>query len=103
MEGKHNESMPQEVDLSQEFITLEVMEFLEKEHQLRKVPVLSINVDLSDIEDKNEFISRARRLKAFLESNNKGQERNVTVRAKREQKQWEVNAFMSGVKFEPID
>ena len=61
----------------------------------RKEPALSITIDWVDVHT-------ARRLKAFLESAEKGQERTATIRATEEQYKRELNVFASGVKWERV-
>jgi hypothetical protein len=102
MEEKKSESKLQEVDLSNAFLTLPICDFLDEVRRFRKESALKISVDFSSIENQDEFVGLARRLKAFLETA-QGQKRYATIRAKQGQVSWEPNVFSSGVKFERVD
>lgn len=83
-------------DISQEFSTMEVFDFLDFLRTLKNEPALEITADWKDI-------GTARRLKAFLETNKpQGQKRIATIRATEEQKMQEPNVFSSGVKWEKV-
>ena len=90
-------------DISEQFRDMSVIEFLEFLHTLRNEPILIINADFSDISDKYAFQTKAQRLKAFLESANRGQKRNASIRCRKEQVMWEPNVFNSGVKKDLVD
>ena len=96
------ESGPEEVDLSESFLSLPVEEFNVEIRKYRKVPKLKIEVNLSTLDD-DDFIFAARRLKAFKDEAGMNQDRVVVVLGRPEQKKLEINAFMSGVSFEVID
>lgn len=97
--GPANYEAPSEFDLSEDFLTLEVFDFLDKLRSLKKSPALRISVDFSQMnEDEKElFIGRARRLKAFLDERSPGQKRAAKIKIRPEQKMWEPNVFASGV------
>jgi hypothetical protein len=97
--SQENESA---ADLTQDFLTLDNSEFLEKAGSLRKVPVLTLSPDLSSIGDKEQFIKYVRLLKAFFENQRSGQEKRVTVKIREEQMSWEPNALQCGFKVEKV-
>mgnify|MGYP001589439271 CR=1 FL=1 len=91
------------VDVSEAFRTMSWFDFSDRLRQLRKEPVLKIFVDLSQMEDRQDFVEIARRLKAFLEIKPQGQKRFATIRAKKIQVAWEPNVFSSGVVWDQAD
>ena len=101
MEGKQNETNEAVIDLSQDFLTMDRISFLDRLHEVRKEPILKIEVDLSR-QEQDRFISSAQFLKAFVEGERAGQKRFATVRGRQEQISWEPNVFSSGVKFEVL-
>ena len=86
------------LDISEQFITMSIVDFLEFVRTVRNEPHLAINVDLSQISDKFKFQSQARRLKAFLDSSSGEQKRDASIKCSKEQVSWEPNVFSSGVK-----
>lgn len=90
-----NEPIPK--DISTEFLSMNVFEFLDFLRTQRKEPSLSITIDWKDV-------SSARRLKAFIEDFSAlgKQKRSATIRATEEQYKQELNVFASGVKWEKV-
>jgi hypothetical protein len=105
MEGPRSpESKHDQVDVSNEFMRLDLLQFHEFIRALRSGLKLRIEVDLSNITDKKEFVDKTRRLKAFCEGGDwQGQNREVVVHGRRSQKNWEPNVFTSSVQFEAVD
>ncbi len=97
-EKPHFEREPAPRDISQEFLSMGVFEFLDFLRTLRNEPALSITIDWKDV-------STARRLKAFLEDFSAlgKQKRYATIRATDEQYRQELNVFASGVKREKVE
>ena len=91
------EREPAPKDISAEFLSMEVFEFLDFLRTQRREPALSITIDWKDV-------PTARRLKAFLEDFSAlvKQKRSVTIRATEEQLNQEPNVFASGVKWEKV-
>ena len=91
-------------DVTAEFMQggIEFMESYDSE-SLRQEPRLEIHMDLTGIADRNEFVSLARRAKAFLETIQSGQEREASIRCTKDQQKWEHNVFNSGVRWEKAD
>ena len=83
-------------DISNEFMTMDMMDFLDFLFSQRKEPELSIVIDW-------QGVNSARRIKSFLESRAEGQKRFATIRATEAQHQEEMNVFASGVKWEKIE
>jgi hypothetical protein len=80
------------------------LEFLELESgPFKKEPKLEIHVDLTGIADQQEFVSQARRVKAFREEMRLGQARIASIRCTAEQQMWEANVFNSGVAWEKAE
>ncbi len=80
-------------DISAEFLSLGVFDFLDFLRSQKNEPSLSITIDWKDV-------PTARRLKAFLESNKPvGQKRFAAIRATEEQYKQELNVFASAVKW----
>lgn len=93
------EQPPSPKDISAEFLSMSVSDFLDFLRKQRKEPALSIKIDWIDIQT-------ARRLKAFLEdfdAISKGQKRFAVIRATEEQYKQELNVFASGVKWEKVN
>ncbi len=90
------EDEPTPKDISQEFLTMKFEDFLPFLRTQMNEPFLSIAIDWVDV-------MTARRLKAFLESSDRGQERSATIRATEEQKSLAPNEFSSGIKWEKVD
>ena len=92
---KTPESLP--LDVTNEFLNLDIFEFSSFLRTVRKEPSLSIKVDWKDA-------NTGRRLKAFVEDMNAlgKQKRIVTIRATEEQKKEEPNVFASGIKWEKV-
>jgi hypothetical protein len=88
-------------DVTSEFMqgAREFMEFYDSE-SLRSEPYLEINMDLAGITDPHEFAESARRAKAFLDEQPRGQRRDASIRCAPGQKRWEYNVFASGVRWE---
>lgn len=84
-------------DVSAEFLSMSVFEFMDFLRTQRKEPALSITIDWIDV-------PTARRLKAFLEDSSAlgKQKRSATIRATDEQYMKELNVFASGVKREKV-
>lgn len=68
----------------------------------KKSPAIEITLDLSDLTE-NDYQKAARWLKAFLDSRRGTQSRTAKIRARTEQKNWELNALGSAVEFIKID
>ncbi len=92
------------VDLSEDFLALSSLEFLDLLRTFRKKSVhLSISVPWSGYE------TMGIRLKAFLETKTELQKREASIRGTKEQKQAAAsmsnmaNALNSGVKWEVVD
>ena len=85
-------------DISQEFLNMETIDFLDFLRTQRSEPELSIIIDWQDV-------ATARLLKAFLDDPRKPskQKRAATIRATKEQHDQEQNVFASGVKWEKIE
>ncbi|KKW19247.1 MAG: hypothetical protein UY63_C0017G0024 [Parcubacteria group bacterium GW2011_GWA2_51_10] len=96
-----SEQLPDTVDLSEDFLSLTNEDFHVCLRKWRKVPLLTIRIDLSDIQEPKKFVHQAQRLKAFLEYKPEQQRRSATIVGRPEQKRWEENALGSGVTFEP--
>lgn len=96
-------------DITQEFLNLSTMAFLDFLRTQKKEPALSITIDWDDQLGETILI----RLKAFLEDSDVfewGQKRSAVVRATEEQKNGLVlgksncrNAFASRVQWEKIE
>jgi hypothetical protein len=99
LDGSH-EQVPEKVDISQKFLTLDGSDFNDYLRAMRNVPLLHIEVDISNMPNDAMFISKMRILKAFLEYKPRQQERTVKVTGRPEQRSWEPNVFSSGVEFE---
>ena len=95
-EGKI-EHEPNSKDISNEFLTTDIFEFMDFLKTQRNEPALSITIEWKDV-------PTARRLKAFLEDSRAlgKQKRLATIRATEEQYNQELNVFASGVKWEKI-
>lgn len=102
MENKGFESSPNTLDISNDFLSLSISDFLDKLRELRNQPALEIEVNLSS-KEKLDFVVLSRRLKGFIEGSQSGQVRQATIKARREQASWEPNVFSSGVSFVEID
>lgn len=91
------EHEPTPKDISAEFLSMSVFEFMDFLKTQRKEPALSITIDWRDV-------WTARRLKAFLEDFDAlgKQKRFATIRATDEQYMQELNVFASGVKREKV-
>jgi hypothetical protein len=89
-------------DVTSRFMEDRYGSFLHEE-PFRSEPLLEIHLDLTGITDRHEFEILARKAKAFLESEQRGQEREASIRCTPEQKKWEYNVFASGVRFEKAD
>lgn len=91
------EREPTPKDISAEFLSMSVFEFMDFLRTQRNEPSLSITIDWQDV-------WTARRLKAFLEDSDAlgKQKRRATIRATEEQYKQELNVFASGVKWEKI-
>lgn len=90
------EQEPTPRDISQEFLSMDGIAFLDFLRTLRDEPALSITIDWKDV-------PTARRLKAFLEdmrAKSRGQKRTATIRATEAEYMQELNVFASGVKWE---
>lgn len=90
---ERKENVPK--DISEQFLTMEVVSFLEYLRTLRNEHSLSITIDWVDV-------PTARRLKAFIEGTAPNQERAATIRATEAQMRQEPNSFASGVKWEKV-
>lgn len=107
--GPVKEQEPAPKDISNEFLNMSSMEFLDFLRTQRKEHSLSITIDWSDELSEITMI----RLKAFLEDPDRfkwNQKRSVTVRASQDQKNGPIlsrsncrNAFASGVRWEKIE
>jgi hypothetical protein len=98
--NKNHEHEPAPKDISAEFLTMTVYDFIEFLRSHKDEPAISITVDWTDT-------VRAKRLKAFLEDfsstiRSSGQKRLVTIRATKEQHDQDPNVFASGVRWEKI-
>ena len=85
-------------DISDEFMRMGAMEFMEFLRTQRNEPVLSIKIDWAGE-------NKAVRLKAFLEDPDRfkyKQKRTATIRATEEQWKQALNVFASGVKWEKL-
>jgi len=69
------------------------------ESSLLKEPSLKLELDLTTVTDRMEFILLARRAKAFVDTKPSGQERTASIRCTKEQMWWDANAFASGVEW----
>lgn len=105
------EQEPQPKDISNDFLTMEIMEFDTLLRNLRNEPILSIAIEWDDSNPKLTEWTLVR-LKAFLETKNYqiDQKRFATVRATEEQKNGPIlskgncpNTFASGVKWEKVE
>ena len=86
-------------DISNEFLTLDTIQFLDFLKTQKDEPFLSINIKWRQRTD-------AIRLKAFLEDSKTtdiGQKRSATIRATQEEHDLESNCFASGVKWEKVE
>ena len=87
-------------DVSAEFVSMNPFEFHDFLHEKRKEPSLKIHYELKG-EPREEGLML--RLKAFLESGSKYQQKRfATVAATEEEYNKHGNAFASGVKWEKI-
>ena len=86
-------------DISSEFLSMSVIDFLDFLRTQRQETALSLVIDWRDV-------NNARRLKAFLEDSDalrRGQKRFATIRATEKQYRQELNVFASGVKWEKVE
>jgi len=101
----------QSKDITEEFLAMDNIQFIDFLRQLKKEPILSIVIDWKD---NNPYLTETTlsRLKAFLEetkAKERGQKRQAIIRATEEQKNGPIlsqsscqNAFASGVKWERV-
>jgi len=91
------EQEPDPKDISDEFLSMDTVEFMAFLRTQRNEPALSVIIDWKDV-------PTARRLKAFLEDFAAlgKQKRSATIRATEEQYRQELNVFASGVKWEKV-
>ncbi len=92
------EQEPVPKDISAEFTTMSVADFMDFLRTLDHEPALEIKVDWKD-----KYM--ARRLKAFLEDFHAlelKQKRRATIRATEAQYMQELNVFASGVQWEEV-
>src|SRR4051812_39347999 len=101
MEGIENPRSGTE-DISEDFLNLSPSDFTQLLRKLRNKAELIVVADLSFITDQNEFKTKARLAKAFLESSPSYQIRKVSLKATPEQVKWEPNVFSSGVELLPV-
>lgn len=95
MENLENKIENQPKDITQEFETMDSVEFMGFLRSLRNEPILSITTDWKSVRTP-------RKLKAFVDEAPLNQKRSATVKATKEQYEQDVNAFQSGVKWEEI-
>jgi hypothetical protein len=100
MEGVEN-IIPK--DISEQFQNMDSIDFFDFLRTQKNESFLIINIDLSGVTDKILFRNKAIELKAFLEDSYSGQRRVASIRCKKEQIDWEPNAFNSGVKRDLVD
>ena len=96
--------LPQEKigkDITAEFMSLDPVDFVDFLRGLRSEVSLIIKLDLTGINDQEQFIWLVRRAKVFMEKP-KNQERKASVRCTRTQMDWDDNAFQSGVVWEEV-
>jgi len=94
LQEQTKESKPK--DISHDFITMDVYDFVKFIKECRNEPFLSIAIDWRDV-------STARRLKAFVDQASRNQRRVAKIRATRSQMNLDVNAFASGVEWEEVE
>ena len=90
----HIEKEPGPKDISEEFLALPAMEFMDFLNELGEEPELKIEIDWA-----GEI--KAKRLKAFLEDPQRfawNQKRTAAIRATEDQYMQALNVFASGVK-----
>ncbi len=92
MEQAKSENEPQILDVSQEFLTMDIFDFSDF-CRLHKTEPLSICVDWKNANE-------AKRVKAFLEGNIGGAKRFATIKCTKDQMMQAPNVFRSGVKWE---
>jgi hypothetical protein len=92
-------------DITPEFLNQnESFSFSSFLRTMKEEPLLEIRADLTKITDQQEFISMARKAKAFLEAAKpEGQERKASIRCSKPQMTWEKNVFSSGVQWEEAE
>jgi hypothetical protein len=96
MENRENKIEDQPKDITNEFETMDPVEFMSFLRSLRNESSLSITTDWKSV-------WTPRRLKTFIDETPSNQKRFAIVRASREQYEQDVNAFQSGVKWEEIN